>query len=333
MVEADEKMIRQYLLGELAEAEMAQFEERLMTDSELFEMLTVIEDELIDERADGHLSPDEQTHFDTYFLSTPARRERLEVARALSDYAGRDTEEPPAPAQVIRPARWGRLRVYLPLAAAAIVLIAIGLVAWPRIASRWNVSKGMAALHRAYTENPTEARITGLDLPPPSVTRGTGSNKVDKRELNRAELYLDDAIHEQATAHSYHAAGRLYLAKGDFDRAIDYFEQALRLNARDAQLYSDLGAALLEKGKLERDEGGADRGEASLSQSLTHLTRALELDHSLLEALFNRALCYQYLNLPQQAQQDWKTYLDKDGASKWADEARHNLRMIEERKS
>src|SRR5436853_2923845 len=85
--EIEEKTIRQYLLGELAEAEMSQFEERLMIDDQLFEMLLVVEDELIDERAAGELSAEEQARFDAYFLATPQRRERLQLAYALHEYA------------------------------------------------------------------------------------------------------------------------------------------------------------------------------------------------------------------------------------------------------
>ena len=94
--EIEEKTIRQYLLGELAEAEMSQFEERLMIDDQLFEMLLVVEDELIDERAADELSAEEQARFDAFFLATPQRRERLELARALHDYAA----EYPAPKPV-----------------------------------------------------------------------------------------------------------------------------------------------------------------------------------------------------------------------------------------
>src|SRR5205085_12009129 len=89
MVEADEKTIRQYLLGELDEAEMVRFEERLMTDDELFEMLRVVEDELIDEAAARELSAEEQGRFDRNFLATPDRRARLGLSRDLHDYARR----------------------------------------------------------------------------------------------------------------------------------------------------------------------------------------------------------------------------------------------------
>src|SRR5205085_3921808 len=189
--EIDEKTIRQYLLGELAEAEMSSFEERLMIDDELFKLLLFVEDELIDERAAGELSAEEQARFDAYFLATPQRRERLELARALHDYAAeypapkpvdnsdsgannksmyatpseepseREGEDLPSPAKVIHPARWSAPRRYLTFAAAAIILIAVGLVVSPIISYRLDVSRGMAALNKAYSENPTAARITG----------------------------------------------------------------------------------------------------------------------------------------------------------------------------
>src|SRR5690242_17269033 len=92
MVEADERLARQYLLGELSEAEMSRFEERLMTEGDLFEMLEMVEDDLFDERLDDRLSSDERGRFDTYFLSTPARRERLELEQSLRDYASKNIE-------------------------------------------------------------------------------------------------------------------------------------------------------------------------------------------------------------------------------------------------
>ena len=150
MVERDETTMRQYLLGELSEAEMSHVEERLMTEGDLFEMLEMVEDDLFDERLDERLSSDERHHFDTYFLSTPARRERLELEQSLRDYANPkpnpklhkvaasgdssesaattdattdptssskttepDNEDPSPPAQVIRPARWWSSPAYI----------------------------------------------------------------------------------------------------------------------------------------------------------------------------------------------------------------------------
>jgi tetratricopeptide (TPR) repeat protein len=186
-------------------------------------------------------------------------------------------------------------------------------------------------LNQAYREQrPLEARITGFDYVPFAATRGNETGKVNTLERDRAELILRHEVEANPGLKSYWALGQLYLAERQFDPALEYLNRALALNGNDAQLENDLGAALLEKGKMERDQGEGDKGFASLSQSLTHLSRALELKDSLLEALFNRALCYQYRGDLQQAQQEWQKYLAKDGASKWADEARRNLKTIEE---
>src|SRR5262249_23043995 len=60
--------------------------------------------------------------------------------------------------------------------------------------------------------------------------------------------------------------------------------------------------------------------------------KAIELNSGLLEALFNRALCRQYMELPRQAEEDWRNYLEKDSGSRWAIEARENLKFLEEQK-
>jgi CHAT domain-containing protein/exonuclease VII small subunit len=365
--EIEEKTIRRYLLGELPEAEMLPFEERLMTDDPLFEMLLVIEDELIDESVAGELSAEEQARFEAYFLATPRRRERLELARALHDYeyaARRAADRPnpaenpasgainkPAsvtrsentserveedfssPAKILRPARWLSPSQYVILAAAASILIAVGLDVWRTIFPS-EVSKGLQALNTASRKRRrTEARLTGFDYAPLSATRGNDSGKGDTLELDLAGSLLLAAVKAHPDAPSLRAAGLFYLVKRDVDQAIEYFNQAVALEANNPQLQSDLGAALLEKGKLEREKGEAGKSFESLAQSLEHLTRALELNDSLLEALFNRALCRQYMNNLQQAQEDWQKYLEKDDASKWADEARRNLQTIEEQRS
>jgi len=362
--EIEEKQIRQYLLGEMAEAEMSQFEARLMTDDEFFEMLLVIEDELIDERAANELSAEEQTGFDTYFLTTPQRRERLELARALHGYASRAAPNPvenpdsggtgetlnstssenagpsamknlSPSAQVIRPQRWLSPSQYVILAAAAVILIAVGLDVWRTISYRLDVSKGLAALNKAYAESPTDARITGLNYQPRSLTRsGDGPGKVgNKLALEQAGGLLGAAAGEHPNVITYHAVGRLFLAERKFDDAINYFGEALKLDGNKPELHSDLGAALLEKGKAEQARGEAGKSSEAFAQSNEHLTKALELDGSLLEALFNRALCHEYMKLYNLAKEDWETYLKKDPNSKWADEAKQRLSELEARPS
>src|SRR4030095_11447595 len=117
-----------------------------------------------------------------------------------------------------------------------------------------------------------------------------------------------------------------------FDKAVDQFREALRLDPKNAKARNDLGAALLEQGKLHSSEAERQNAAEEFAESLQHLNKALELDASLTEALFNRALLYQHMKLPSQAEEDWRAYLGKDSNSRWADEARQNLKALEEQR-
>jgi hypothetical protein len=81
-----EQNIRRYLLGELVEAERQRLEESLLTSSELFEELLIVEDELVDEYIKGRLTDGERESFEKHFLSTPERIEKLKFARAFNKH-------------------------------------------------------------------------------------------------------------------------------------------------------------------------------------------------------------------------------------------------------
>jgi tetratricopeptide (TPR) repeat protein len=354
MVEADEKTIRQYLLGELDEAEISRFEERLMTDDELFEMLQVVEDDLLDEAAAGELSAAEQVRFDQHFLASPDRRARLKMSLALHDHARlvpepvkvddsakapelKKTDDsvvvdfPPAKPEP-SPSFWSSYRLYFSVAAAAALLIAIGWGGWwiySYYTSQSEVRRGLQALNQAYREQrPTEARLTEFDYAPLPVTRGYDSSHVDTRQYDRAGSLLLSALENHPDARTYHAAGLFYLAGRDFGRAIGYLEKALQMSGHNPLMESDLGAALLERGKAERDSNEVEMGHEDLLRSLEHLRHALELNDSLLAARFNYALCLEYLNRPQQAADEWRTYLDKDKNSPWREDAKQKLQAL-----
>ena len=86
----DEAVLRRYLLGELSEAELDRVEERLFAaaDRDSEEQLSPAEDELIDSYVRGELSASEREHFESWFLTSPRRRERLELARTWHSLAG-----------------------------------------------------------------------------------------------------------------------------------------------------------------------------------------------------------------------------------------------------
>jgi hypothetical protein len=78
-----ERRLIQYLLGELSEEEQTRLEERFFTDDEYFNHLLVVEDDLIDDYVHDELSQQQRARFESYFLASPQRRQRVEFARAL----------------------------------------------------------------------------------------------------------------------------------------------------------------------------------------------------------------------------------------------------------
>jgi len=101
--------IRQYLLGILPHEQMAQFEERLLADDELYEELLIGEEEILDDFLGDEVSPSERERIETYFLQTPARQEQLCFAGTLRSYASEHGHRPLGAEEVA--SRLGRVRI------------------------------------------------------------------------------------------------------------------------------------------------------------------------------------------------------------------------------
>lgn len=331
--------IRKYLLGQLTREDHEEFEHRFFIDDGLFKELQAAEDDLIDDFLTGDLSEDDVVMFHQNFLVGAEREQKLLVIKAWRKYAAAHAgEKPPKTIEPALASRWQQLFSTPPLriaALAALVLLAVVGV-WRILFFESDIEKGLQALNAAYPQRrPLESRITELKYAPFVTTRGLGANNVNDDELRRAELILLDAVSKKPTPEARHALGRVYLAKKEFEKAIEQYEEALKGDPNNAQVFADLGAALLEKGKIEiasskTDKANSSKGVEDLSRSLDNLNKALDRDPNLLEALFNRAFVNRYLALLPQAQEDWRKYLEKDPNSKWADEALQNLRLVEE---
>jgi CHAT domain-containing protein len=339
--EIQESRTRQYLLGELDGEEREQFEQQLLTQDEAVEQLNAIEDELVDDYLAGILKGDELAMFERHFLSSEDRTRKVRFAKAFRKYAADHRTATISPQSPVAPSRnWWQFLTSSPLTgvAIAVVIIVVAVAAWRVFFYKSDVDNGLVALNSAYKQQrPVEARITNLDYAPFVTLRGGDSARVDSRELERSERYLLDAVRDHPDALSHQALGKFYLTKRDFDKAISEFEEALKANPNNAQIYADLGAALLEKAKLDLSANRGNentpemgKGLEELARSLENLNKALEINPNLLEALFNRGLCYQYMKLPRQAAADWRKYLEKDSTSSWADEARRNLKALEQ---
>lgn len=335
----DRITIREYLLGKLAgEDQRERVEERLLTDDEYFEELEIVKEELIDQYVGGALTNAERERFEQHFLTTRDRRRNLRLAQGLKEYAATATGKKRVrekPDRVRPRLSWTRAFSASPLAVAATLLVVAGLSfgAWRLFVYQSDVDKGLIALEAAYRdERPIEVRLTGLGYAPLTNARGN-VQRVDINSRDRAERILQDAANNHPGPASRHALGKLYLYEQQFDKAITNLEEALKADPNNAGINNDLGAAWLERAKAERQKDEAEGGLESFGTSLKYLVRALELDSSLLEALFNRALVHEYMMLPLQAEDDWRAYLEKDSASPWANEAQRRLESLKSQKN
>ena len=276
-------------------------EVRLLSDPVYTEEFDVVVNELTDQYVTGEVQGAEREQMERHFFASPARREKLRIAAALKER------------QLANRKRWlpsPELRI------AASILIVVGLasgVFWGLRGDDSELNKGLAALQTAYAdERPIEPRISALPYSGfQQTTRGSNEDDLTKDHLRLAQLHLEQAVKEKPGPEAHHALGKVYLAQGSLDAAIREFEQALSGSKNQAQVYNDLGVALLEKGDFHR--------------SIENLNKALQLDSNSPEALFNRALCYEKQSRNDEAKADWNEYLKRDSTSPWADEARRHL--------
>jgi len=77
------RLMTRYLFGEVSEEERAEFEDRYLKNSDVFQELIGLENEIIDRYVLGELSPPERERFERSFLTHPERRQTVEIARSL----------------------------------------------------------------------------------------------------------------------------------------------------------------------------------------------------------------------------------------------------------
>jgi tetratricopeptide (TPR) repeat protein len=248
--------VRKYLLGNPDDkVKMRQIEEKILLDDNFAEQLSLAEDELIDEYLDGSLTETEREQFLHFFLISPENKEKLRLIQNLRKYAAQSTALQDSE-QFSEKYRgrfdWRKLFSSPALRFAVIVLIVFGLGfgIWRAAFYQSDVERGLAQLRTAYRgQRPIESRTTAnFDYAPPSNTRGNGNTVSDEKAERRAEIYLSEAA-DSGNAAAHHALGLLYSARNEYDKALNEFNFALKLEPANAKLYNDLGAVMLEKGK------------------------------------------------------------------------------------
>ncbi len=80
---SEQKIVR-YLLGELAEEEQVEIEDRAFADPKVLQEILVVEQDLVDDYVSGDIPEGKQGNFETHFLASGERRKKVAFARALA---------------------------------------------------------------------------------------------------------------------------------------------------------------------------------------------------------------------------------------------------------
>ena len=140
----------------------------------------------------------------------------------------------------------------------------------------------------------------------------------------------DHAIEVQPSARAYQLRATLFRKDKDYAQAIDYFNEAIRLNPYDYEAYSNRGMVYVDMTDanaafddfsrailLKPDFPTAHDNLGALyalrgqyDSSLYHLNKAIQFDKSYYSAYRNRGLTYFKLNRLEEAVSDLKKYLE-----------------------
>jgi tetratricopeptide (TPR) repeat protein len=319
-----DETIREYLLGRVSDETMLEaLEDLLFSDEEFCTQVELVEDGLINDYVLGVLNERDAESFRATLAGNQERRFKLNLTQALREKALAQS----AKSVKVTPSFFASIQAFFRqpkyVGAFAVVLIAVLISAF--FIFRKSSTDELAELRSIYQNvRPTETRISEFGYAPLTTLRGAPEATEQKR-LRRIENNLIEATETNPGAQSHHALGVFYLTQHRYADAVKEFESALKFADKDARIHNDLGVAHFELSKT----GPGEKKLEELAHSIEEFTKAVELDGNLLEALFNKSLALYELGSPRQAKESWTLYLQKDGTSQWADEARKNLARIE----
>jgi tetratricopeptide (TPR) repeat protein len=128
-----------------------------------------------------------------------------------------------------------------------------------------------------YCTRAIQSRLSEKELARAFSNRGNAYN--EKEDYDRAIQDYDQAIRLKPNhAPTFSNRGVAYGRKGDYDRAIQDYDQAIRLNPNNADAFSNRGAAYVRKGDYDR--------------AIQDHDQAIRLNPDNANALYNRGNAY-----------------------------------------
>ena len=199
---ATDALLRQFLLGKVADEERQRMESLFLTDSLMKERVFAAEQELIDDYLDDCLSMSDRETFLSLYGDTAAQRRKLRIAKSIQQWAVDQSKTPPVDAEPATSA-WSRLLerlrlkpvLVIPIAVAAAVAIVVALV-WIN-SRRTERNRQHLAIQQELVQLNTPSSLhevppeMSLTLKPGSVRSAEAESELKRRpDSSVAELRL-----------------------------------------------------------------------------------------------------------------------------------------------
>lgn len=167
--------IKGYLLGQLPDDDGSQVEARLLTDREFYEELSILEDELIDQYLAGRLSVSDRQSFESYFVSSYERQQKIRFARALRkcvDVIADESQLRSAEDEISHQSAETPGLVSMPRSSSIFPFGRPSLVSYATAAAILIVVVGSFLLLQRYRQSPAvNGRVLAIELIPTPATR------------------------------------------------------------------------------------------------------------------------------------------------------------------
>ena len=168
-------LVREFLLGKLADEEHERIEDLFLTDPHARERVLAIEQELIDDYFEDSLNEQDKERFLSRYAQTDEQRRKLRITRSIKDWATAEAKAPQAIAATV--SIWSRLRTRLrlqplfviPIAATIVITIVLGLLLLNRRMEQRQhlaVEQELAQLNSPGSLREVPPHMTSYDLRP-----------------------------------------------------------------------------------------------------------------------------------------------------------------------
>ncbi len=175
-------LLREFLLGKLADEDRERIEGLFLTDSRTRERVLALEQDLIDDYLDDSLDEEEKERFVSRYAQTNEQRRNLRITGAIKAWAVRESRSPHAAPPTL--SLWSRLWTWLRFNPRFVIPIAVTIVVALVLVIVWLSGRSEQRKHLAIEQelaqlnSPTSLReippdMTSHDLRPVSV-RGMG---------------------------------------------------------------------------------------------------------------------------------------------------------------